>query len=293
MNDSNEPLKCPRRIKYTIMKFVSAIHLVLILFCHNLYACSAAYQYSLFPLGSSMGQIILIEVEMNRYLSTPDQQMMRFGDQMNQGNQVIEVRWKGTVRLMRLEQDSLRLEKDLGSTDLLDEAYAKTMQGIFEEALHVAQKLPLFEEAIVASRGICHFDRSCSLMKLRIDTTAAKFFVESTENGYETASKEVHFSYETLKKVENTTKIKFTDFKNIDKDYQIDFFRLWSPQTVRRYTIAGQTVLVYSIGRGDKSRYTLSKESKRKHPNLADVSYLVQGNDVLFHGQRFDLIQIL
>ncbi len=255
-------------------------------------ACSAAYQYSLLPLGSSMGQILMVELEMNRYLSTPQHQLMQMGGRFEQKNQTIEVRWKGSVRLMRLQADSLILEKDFGHTDMMDEVYEKTLQLIVEEALEYAQKLPLFEEAIIESQGICHFDRSCTFMLLNIDTLSTNFYVSSTEKGYEMKPKKVRFSYSTLKKVENTTKIKFTDFVNIDKDYQLDFFRLWSPQTVRRYTIAGQTVMVYTIGRGDKSRYTLTTQQQWKQPNLPDISHLILGNDVLFHGQRFDLIQL-
>jgi hypothetical protein len=49
-------------------------------------ACSAAYQYSLLPLGSSMGQILMVELEMNRYLSTPQHQMMQIGGRFEQKN---------------------------------------------------------------------------------------------------------------------------------------------------------------------------------------------------------------
>lgn len=268
--------------------------LFLLLLCSSCYlkACSAAYQYSLLPLGSSMGQILMVELEMNRYLSTPQQQMMQLGGRIEQKNQTIEVRWKGSVRLMRLHADSMILEKDLGHTDMMDEVYEKTLQLIVAEALEYAQKLPLFEEATIESQGICHFDRSSPFMLLNIDTTTTNFYVSSTEKGYEMRAKKVRFSYSTLKKVENTTKIRFTDFDNIEKDYQLDFFRLWSPQSIRRYSIAGQTVIVYSLGRGDKSRYTLTTQQQWKQPNLPDISHMIVGNDVLFHGQRFDLIQI-
>ena len=89
------------------------------------------------------------------------------------------------------------------------------------------------------------------------------------------------------------TKIKFTDFENVDKGFQVDFFRLWSPQTIRRYRIGDRTVQVYTIGRGDKSRYSLTKETEWKKSNVEDIAHFIQGNDVVFHGQRFDFLQIL
>ena len=64
----------------------------------NSFACSAAYQYSLFPLGKSMGQLIVLELELNRYISTPDNQMMQMGGNLNNNNNNIEVRWKGSIK---------------------------------------------------------------------------------------------------------------------------------------------------------------------------------------------------
>ncbi len=255
-------------------------------------ACSAAYQYSLFPLGSSMGQLLVLEVEFNRYLSTPDNQMMQIGGRFDNKNNDIEVRWKGSIKLYRIEADSMILVEDLGFTDLLDSEYKEALLPFFKKAFETAIKMPMFEEAVLEKAGICHHDRSCNFIKLTIDEKNSKFYASSNEKGFKNKKCVVNFSKQTLQKVENSTKIKFTDFDNIDKEYQIDFFRLWSPQTVRRYSIGGQTVQVFTIGRGDKSRYTLKKEEKWREPMLETVAHYTQGNDVLFHGQRFDFLQI-
>ena len=256
----------------------------------NSFACSAAYQYSLFPLGKSMGQLIVLELELNRYISTPDNQMMQMGGNLNNN---IEVRWKGSIKLYRMEMNKLVLNTDLGSIDLLDDDYYEALLPLFKKAYNIANNLPLFEEAILEKVGICHHDRTCDFIKLTIDEDSAKFFASSNEKDYEDKKCPVQFSMETLQKVENTTKIKFTDFENIDKEYQIDFFKLWSPQAVRRYNIGEQTIQVFTIGRGDKSRYIKIKESKWKMPNVESIAHYIQGNDVLYHGQRFDFIQIL
>ena len=259
-------------------------------------ACSAAYQYSLFPLGSTMGQLIVFEVELDRYLLTPDNQMMQMGRpgaKPFENKNSIEVRWKGTIKVHTYSAGKLTLSTDLGNIDILDDEYNEAMLPYFKKAYEAAKTLPLFEEAVLEKAGICHHDRTCDFMTLTIDEKAAKFYSSSNEEGYKDKKCLVPFAQKTLLKVEMSTKIKFTDFENIEKEYQIDFFRLWSPQTVRRYTIGAQTVQVFTLGRGDKSRYIQTKEKDWKTPNLETVAHYIQGNDVVFHGQRFDFIQVL
>ncbi|MCH2022698.1 MAG: hypothetical protein MK207_09495 [Saprospiraceae bacterium] len=272
------------------MKNLIFIFLFCLLYA-KIFACSAAYQYSLFPLGKSMGQLIILELELNRYISTPENQIMEMGAGTFNNN--IEVRWKGSIKLYQMEMNKLVLYTDLGSIDLLDDDYYEAMLPFFKKAYNIASKMPMYEEAILENSGICHYDRTCDFITLTIDEENAAFYTSSNEKGYENKKCSVPFSMETLQKVENTTKIKFTDFKNIDKEYQIDFFKLWSPQSVRRYNIGEQTIQVYTIGRGDKSRYIKTKNNKWERPNLESIAYYIQGNDVLYHGQRFDFIQIL
>ena len=126
-------------------------------------------------------------------------------------------------------------------------------------------------------------------MHLSIDTTDVILYARSTETGYEQDSCRVNFKVKDLLKVEKTTTIPFTDFDNVDKEFHINFLQLRSPQAVRRYSIGGRTLHVYSTGRGSRSRYTpVESTEKRRQPMLQDIGHFIQGNDVLFHGQRFD-----
>lgn len=256
----------------------------------NIFGCSAAYQYSLFPMGMSMGQLVVLEVEMNRYLNSPAEQMIPMYGMESSNMNEIEVRWKGTLKLMYYSENGLEIIHDLGFIDLLDENYAETLKALFLEAYEKSMTLPAFEEASLESVGRCHHDRTCDFIQLIIDEQQIEFYSKSTEKNYDNDSCKVNFSYNTLKKVENATKINFTDFKNIEKDYQVDFFRLWSPITVRRYRIGIAILFVYSLGRGDRSRYFLSKEEKLDLKIHESAAHYIQGNDVLFHGQRFDFI---
>lgn len=257
-------------------------------------ACSAAYQYSLFPLGSSQGRLVFLEVELNRYLTTPNSPTMRIGGGgvgllSGQQNEV-EVRWKGTFKLMLQQGDSLEIQQELDYVDVLDKEYATALRPSFEKAYQAAITLPYFEEAILESVAYCSYELDCGWMQLSIDTAHVILYARSTEKGYDQDSCRVKFKVQDLLKVEKNTTIPFSDFDNVDKEFQINFLQLWSPQAVRRYTIDGRTLQVYSIGRGSRSRYTpLESTEKRQQPMLEDIGHFVQGNDVLFHGQRFDV----
>lgn len=257
-------------------------------------ACSAAYQYSLFPLGSTAGQVIFLEVELDRYLSNPSNQMMQMGGNRPFDNTpAVEVRWKGHLKVFTYQMGKMVLESDLGFIDILDADYDEALLPYFQKAFEKAQSFPMFEVAVLENVGYCHHDRSCTFMELIIDADKVKFYAASSEVGYEDKKCPVPFFEQILLKVEKQTTIKFTDFDNIEKEFQVDFFRLWSPQTVRRYTVGGQTVQVFTIGRGDKSRYSATKESDWKTPVLETIGHYIQGNDVVFHGQRFDFFHIL
>jgi hypothetical protein len=275
------------------MKYIYSV-LFIFVFIANSLACSAAYQYSLFPLGSTGGQLIFLEVELDRYLSNPSNQMMQMGGNSPFDNTpAIEVRWKGTLKVFTYQMGKMVLESDLGFIDILDSDYDEALLPYFQKAYETANAFPMFEEAVLEKVGYCHHDRSCTFMELIIDAENVKFHAISNEAGYEDKKCPVPFAEKTLLKVENQTKIKFTDFDNIEKEFQVDFFRLWSPETVRRYTVGGQTVQVFTIGRGDKSRYSETKETVWKSPVLETIGHYIQGNDVVFHGQRFDFFQIL
>lgn len=260
----------------------------------NVQACSAAYQYSLFPMGSSNGQIIVLEMILNRYLTSPNNQMIRIGGRGSFGspNPALEVRWKGYLKLRQLRGDSLVFLEDLGFVDLLDDDYKEALLPYFIEAYNKARALPNFELATLEQVGYCHHDRSCRFMELDIDKTKRQLLVRSKAPEHVSPWHQVIFAREAYEKMEKQTDIEFTNFDEIEEEYQINFFQLWSPLTVRRYKIGTKYVHIYSLGRGDRSRYTPPVTKDWKTPNLESLAHYIQGNDVMFHGQRFDCMQV-
>jgi len=266
------------------------------LFSNVANACSAAYQYSLFPLGASMGKVVVLEAELNRYLKTPQGQLMEIGGRFNNdpfSSSDIEVRWKGSLKIYYLQAGEWTLIKDLGFVDILDKRYQEALQPYFSEAMEVAHALPMFEEARVEQRGVCHFDRNCRFVEKVIDTTQIALYLRSTEKGFSADSCRAVFPPKILEKMENKTAIKFTQWDSLETQIRIDFFRVWRPQGVRRYTIGTRTVQVFSMGKGDRSKYVKTQEKEWQVPYTANVEAFVVGNDVMFHGQRFDFLHIL
>jgi hypothetical protein len=245
-----------------------------------------------------MGQIVLLELEMDRYVKTPENKIMQFGgrsrfEEEYDAAEEIEVRWKGTIKLYQIINGKMTLIEDLGFTDLSDKKYQEALQPYFLEAMEKARTLPLFEVATLQNMGICHYDRSCTFFEKILDTEKLKFYCKSKEKGYESDSALVAYPYKILVKAENELKTKITQLDSLEAQMQIDFFRVWSPQNVRRYDIGGKTVQVFTLGRGIKSKYTLKKREAWEKINLEGIEYFIQGNDVVYHGQRFDFIQIL
>ena len=194
-----------------IQRLLAVIFLLLLPFS-AVWACSAAYQYSLFPLGSSQGKLVLLEVELDRYLTSPSNQMLQMGGGVPggapNGKSTLEVRWKGTFKVFLQQGDSLFLQEDLGQMDVLDEDYQEALAPIFQQAYEVAKALNSFEEAKLESVGYCHYDRSCGFMELLMDTTAVAFYARSTEEGYNQQQCKVAFKEKDLLKVEKQTTIK-------------------------------------------------------------------------------------
>lgn len=279
------------------MKYIYTLLLIILSYQVN-FACSAAYQYSLFPLGASMGQVVLLELELERYLKTPENQLMQFGGNRRFSDnkydaETIEVRWKGSIKLYTYQGKKRVLFKDLGQVDLLDKEYTASLQPYFSEAMELAQAMPMFEEARLENMGICHYDRSCTFFDRIINKEQIKFYCKSNEKNYNLDSAEVIFPYKVLEKAEKKLKTKFTQFDSLETQLRIDFFRIWSPQNVRRYTIGTTSLQVYTLGKGIKSKYFKTKKEDWEKLNIKGVEFFIQGSDVVYHGQRFDFIQFL
>ena len=202
------------------------------------FACSAAYQYSLFPLGKSTTELYVLELELERYLKTPDNPFMQMGgmDPLSNTNE-LEVRWKGSVRILSLQKQQKHLFKDMGLIDISDQNYQEALKPFFDEAMDLVLKLPYFNQAQVMVEGLCFYDRSCTLFTSKIDTSQLNMLCYSSIDTINTTFNQVYFPDKIYQKLETQTKTNFTAFRTLDRQIQHDFFRIWSPYSIRYYQI--------------------------------------------------------
>lgn len=273
------------------MRFLYKIILILTLFIfqNKATACSYAYQYSLFPLGSSMGNLIVLEVELERYVSTPDQMI---GRRMPDMNKTIETRWKGNLRLKSISKDSSLLLEEFGFLDINDENYHENLRPYFHKALKKAQELPLFELAELLEEGLCKYDNSCDFFYKTLDTTTVNVYCAVNKEQYAQKRQAVIFPDIVLHKFENMTKMQFSDMEKVEIESRLDFYDVWNKYNVRLYKIGEQTIAIYTLGWGQK-RYYKETKTEKWNDNLGPVEDYIRGNDVMRHGQRFDFMQWL
>jgi hypothetical protein len=251
-------------------------------------ACSYAYQYSLFPLGSANNHLIFLEVELERYVNTPaggGLPMNRFGPNARQ----IETRWKGSLRLQQLNGDSLSRIRELAYVDISDDTYEEELAPYFQKAMQAASKMEDFQQATFDSIAYCRYDRSCALFQLKVDTLALE--LKASLNSPEQWQK-ASFPSVVLHKFENIMKLNFSELETVEASSRINFFQAWKPYSARHYSIGAQKIVVYTLGWGQARGYQGKKDLKWKS-NLPPIEECIEGKDVMMHGQRFDFFQIL
>ena len=255
----------------------------------SLCACSYAYQYSLFPLGSSGESIIFLEVELERYVNIPGFEMNRSYETFDKST--VETRWKGNLRLKSsIDGINFKTLEDISYIDISDRNYQQELEPFFEKSMDRARKELFFEEADLMNYGNCAYDRSCSLFEMRVDSLKPALFCMLPKDN--SSLMEVSFPQILLQKYENITQLNFSEIETVENQSKIEFFRVWKPCSSRYYKIGERVLVVYCIGWGQKRGYNGIKDITWKN-NLLPVEKFIEGNDVMLHGQRFDLVKIL
>ncbi len=259
------------------------------------YGCSYAYQYSLFPVGISGDQLILIEVEMERYVNTPDVGRPR---PRYEQNVEMSVRWKGNLRLKSWSLSRQKLEEEIlveiaNQIDIDDKTYREELRPYFQKGYELAEKMPFFQPAALPEVGNCCYDISCTFLKKEIDTIAPHLYYIINKKELQAERLRVEFPAILLQKFENMSKQNFSDIQTVESQSQVEYFKSWKAHSVRIYDIKGLKIALYSFGWGQKRFYNNAKSTDWEYPTVGNLGEYVEGNDVLFHGQRFDMIQIL
>jgi hypothetical protein len=273
-------------IKNTVK--ILLIFIVLII-SQSLLACSYAYQYSLFPLGSSGESVIFLEVELERYVNIPGFEMNRSYETFDKSS--VETRWKGNLKLKSSTDGiSFKLLDEISYIDISDRNYQQELEPFFEKSIDRARRELFFEEADLMKFGNCAYDRSCNLFEMRVDSLKpALFCVLPKDNS---SLLEVSFPQILLQKYENITQLNFSEIETVENESKVEFYKVWKPCSSRYYKVGDRELVVYCIGWGQKRGYNGIKDNQWKN-NLLPVEKFIEGNDVMLHGQRFDMIKIL
>jgi len=277
------------------MRYFSLILSAIVLNFSPLWACSYAYQYSLFPLGISGNKLLLIEVEMERYVNTPDAGIPR---PRYERSTEISVRWKGNLKLRGWNIQTGALEGEIladiaNQIDIDDKTYQEELRPYFQQAYETAEKMPFFKPASLPEVGNCRYDISCDFLKKEIDTIAPNLYFFINKESYKDKKLKVEFPPILLQKFENMSKQNFSDLETVANQSQVEYFKSWKAHSVRIYEINGLKFAFYSFGWGQRRFYTGTKSTDWEFPTVGNIGEYVEGNDVLFHGQRFDMVQIL
>lgn len=252
----------------------------------ELAACSYAYQYSLFLLGSSSGELIWLELELERYVSGGAGSLPNFWP-MGRTKSLGQTRWKGQLKLKKGQEiDQLVQYKHIAWVDLADEDYQEYLAPHFEKAQNLAEELPFFQPAQLLEEAICDYDRSCGQMQLEADSLALWAALPSQKGA------KAHFPGPVLSKFENLTRLNYSEMGKLAAEERLNFFQAWKPFSVRHYRLAGQEIYVYSLGWGLAKGYK-PQPSAAWLPWGRPLKDYIRGNKVMMHGQRFDFFQIL
>jgi hypothetical protein len=250
----------------------------------NMKACTYAYQYSLFPLGSSASEIIFLELELERYVNTPASGDFVFSSDPMSKN-TLETRWKGNLKIKSsIDGISFTLVKELSYIDIPDADYNSKLEPYFEKALAFAKTLPYFEEAILEKTAKCAYDRTCGMFSMQIDTIKSELLCQLPDSS---ASKQIIFPEILVSKYQKITNLNVSEQGDAQNASKLAFIRLWKPCSARIYRIGDRQLLVYCIGWGQKRGYIGTKDDNWKLNNFP-VDLYIEGNDVMMHGQRFD-----
>ncbi len=253
-------------------------------FSAQLWACTYAYQYSLFPLGSSAAEIIFLELELERYVNTPASGEFVFSSDPMSKN-TLETRWKGNLKIKSsIDGIVFTLVKELSYIDIPDAEYNSKLEPYFEKALAFAKTLPYFEEVILEKTAKCAYDRTCGMFSMQIDTIKSELLCQLPDAS---ASKQIIFPEILVSKYQKITNLNVSEQGDAQHASKLEFIRLWKPCSARIYRIGDRQLLVYCIGWGQKRGYIGTKDDNWKLNNYP-VDMYIEGNDVMMHGQRFD-----
>lgn len=241
------------------------------------WACSAADQYRLFPLGSSSSGFVFVETHLHR---TDDPNGSRYEMASKWFGEGFLNVYDATHRLI-----SSRLIDSLSLSD--KETDPEFIKSSFAKGLVLAKQLPGFMAAKPLYLSFCDFQQACKEAELRVDTLKHALFVKlRNQKEYE-----VNVLKDTASVAGSFLRY-YSNFNGGVIDYRdIDI------SSVRRYSIGARTVTLVHLANGDKPKYTDKEGGSNRKEHRPEVAFgkledSVVYEPLLHHGHGFDFFMV-
>ena len=259
------------------------------------WACSYAYQYSLFPQAILGDSLYYFELDLERYVLRPEDKLFRrnhrFDASSEQGEQAIETRWRGKIRVKALDLNHLDtlgvLHYETAYIDLSDEQYFRALEPYWLEARAALEGV---DKGLVwlnlPSLAYCYYERNCVFFEREIDEETGKLRCISSDFP--------PYEFWLPSWLQGRLAAGLSSAADMDMALK-EWAKAWKTYSIRRYVLGGgRELLVYTLGRGQRRFYQAKTPSGLwQSPDLTEGGWYLEGNDVLFHGQRVDGLQYL
>lgn len=254
-------------------------------------ACSYAYHYGLFPMGASGEELLVLEVELQRYVERQSGTgivLPRSSFQPSYQEQA-EVRWKGHLQLLRWTKKGRDTLHAFDFIDFNDEKYKTKLQALFQKAYELAAVQPNFQPAQIEAEGLCNGENKCGFFERKVDEAGwlHAYYEDSTKQ------QRIAVPLPLRQKFENKTRIPATDLEQLSDRERMLHAYYWKKQGLRRYRVGERLVLVYSFCQGQQPFPNRGKPAEGWKTVKEPVASFIRGQAVAYHGFRFDCLQLL
>lgn len=254
-------------------------------------ACSYAYHYGLFPMGASEGDLLVLEVELERYVKreTGTTMVLPRSSFEPSYQERSEVRWKGHLQLLRYTQTGRDTLHAFEFIDFDDEDYEAALKPIFQEAFNLAAAQADFKAAELLDEGLCNGENSCRFFERNVDEAGwlYAYYKDST------LQQRIAVPLPLRQKFENKTRIPATDLNQLSDEDRMLHAYYWKKQGLRRYRLGEKVVLVYSFCQGQRPFPNKGLPAETWNKVEEPVAAFIRGQAVAYHGFRFDCLQVL
>jgi hypothetical protein len=265
------------------------IILVFILTTKNLFVCSLASQYRLFPLGQTSKGLCVVETHLSRTEFIENENKNdTINDEEIEFEMELGTRWVGISYFKIYDVNHKEVYTEMLDTIMFEENnYDSIVDKTFQKGLKLVEKYPDFVVAKPISLTFCDYGEKCSKAKLLFDTINNKIHVQLQNK----AIYNIKTLFDSTSIVSNFLKDYVNGFDDIDISAK-SFIGQLHVNSVRQFQIGSKKLTIVHIGTGQflelADGRTPSREEYKAKFAFTDINKSVFEEPVLHHGHGFD-----